>query len=224
LNSSKGFEEFIDLTHLLNSETQTFPVSWHRKVEFTPLGTMDTVGRNTTQVHIGTHSGTHIDAPSHFVSEGLTIDQIVVSRFIGEFDYINLRKSKPRTAIPVQDIMDAYPDPSSEKILILDLGWGSNFGSVNYYSDQPYLSVPASEYLLSLKPRLLGYDVAMPDNPTEGFGNDCDSPVHKMFLSQGIPLLENLKIEYPIDHLKYLVALPLKLDSLDGSPVRCVAF
>jgi arylformamidase len=64
----------------------------------------------------------------------------------------------------------------------------------------------------------------MPDNPLEGFGSDCDSPVHKIFLSEGIPLLENLRIENPIDHLSTLVALPLKLEGLDGSPVRCVVF
>ena len=223
-SSLKEFEEYSDLTHLLNPDIQTFPVSWHRKVEFTPLGTMDTVGRNTTQVHIGTHSGTHIDAPSHFISGGLTIDKVVASKFFGEFDYINLRASQPRTAVSIEELQRTYPRPKPDRILILDFGWGMNFGSSNYYSDQPYLSPLASEYLLSLKPKLLGYDVAMPDNPKEGYGSDCDSPLHKLFLSNGIPLLENLKIDEPIDHLKHLVALPLKLEDLDGSPVRCVAF
>lgn len=223
MNSLKDFNQIVDLTHLLNPEIQTFPVHWHRKLEFEVLGTIETVGRNTTQIHIGSHTGTHIDAPSHFIGSGDTVDNILLSRFAGEFQYFNLRKSNPREAISVEDLMESCQNPKSGIIFILDFGWSSNFGSTNYYSEQPYLSTAASEYLLSLRPKMLGYDVAMPDNPAEGFGSDCDSPVHKLFLSEGIPLLENLRIENPIDHLATLIAFPLKLEGLDGSPVRCLA-
>ena len=207
MSSFKDYERVIDLSHVLNSKTQTFPAPWHRNVEFTALGTMETVGRNTTQIHIGTHSGTHIDAPSHFLRDGKTVDQLILSRFVGEFDYINLRKSNPREAITLEVLKSAYPEPTTKRIIILDYGWSPQFGRPHYYADQPYLSYEASNYLLSLEPKMVGYDVAMPDNPLEGYGNDCDSPVHKLFLSEGIPLLENLRIDKPIEHLKMLVVV-----------------
>jgi kynurenine formamidase len=213
----------VDLTHLLNPDTQTFPVPWHKKIEFSALGTIDTVGRNTTHVHIGSHSGTHIDAPSHFIPNGETIEQIVLEKCVGEFTYFNLRKTNPKEAISVDILKNTVPELKKGKILILDFAWSSNFGEPHYYSHQPFLSYEASEYLLSSDPKMIGYDVAMPDNPLEGFGNTCDSPVHKLFLSHGIPLLENLKIEKPIDEFRTLIALPLRFEGLDGSPVRCIA-
>ena len=202
---------------------KTFPVTWHKRVEFESLGTIDSVGRNTSHVHIGTHSGTHIDAPSHFIQGGSSISDFDCSQFVGEAAYINLRMVHNQQEVAEHYLAGVLNSEELGKILVLDFGWSKNYSNDNYYSDQPFLSQGACEFLLSLKPKMIAYDVAMPDNPKNGYGADCDSPMHKLFLGQNVPLLENLRIVEPLPPKFFLSALPLNLEKLDGSPTRCVA-
>ncbi len=212
----------IDLTHKIHEGIQVFPKPWHKSVHFETLGEILKVGRNTTQLHLGTHTGTHIDAPSHFIQNGAPIDEIELDRFIGEAQLIDLSHLEKQHPVSINDIENFLKPLKRNSIIIFKFGWGSKFGSSNYYSDQPYFLSETAEFILEYKPRLIGYDLAMPDNPKEGFGSECDSPIHKIFLSKGIPLLENLQLSKLEADKFYIIALPLNLENLDGSPVRCV--
>ena len=224
MNSFKESSIFFDLSHELSPETSTFPVAWHKKVEFEKLGTLEAVGRRTTHIHIGTHSGTHIDAPSHFISDGLTIDKLNLDIFLGDAFVYNLQRTEPCQEVSTNELSTLELSDVEDKILIFNFGWASNFGNHDYYSKQPYLSNSACEYILSLKPRMIGYDLAMPDNPLNNQASNCDSPAHKLFLNQGIPLLENLNLPIDLPNEIYMSCTPLKLKDLDGSPVRCVGW
>lgn len=224
MNSFKESPNIFDLTHDLSPMTQTFPVHWHKPVSFETLGTIEKVGRRTTQIHLGTHSGTHVDAPSHFLMEGLTIDQVHLSCFMGSAVYVDLRHIKELEIVEARYLKQIVTAEWNNKVLIFDFGWSKNFGKDNYFANQPYFSLEACQFLLTLTPKAIGYDTAMPDNPADGYGSECDSPAHKLFLSSGIPLLENLKISSQLPVYFEIAFFPLKLTSLDGSPVRCVGW
>ena len=66
-------KKIIDLTMSLKEGMQTFPTHWHPFVEITQLGRHGIENRETRKLILGTHTGTHIDAPSHFISDGDTI-------------------------------------------------------------------------------------------------------------------------------------------------------
>ena len=224
MNSFRENSTFFDLSHEVSPDISTFPVAWHKKVEFEKLGTLESVGRRTTHLHIGTHSGTHIDAPSHFISDGLTIDKLNLNKFLGAAFVYNLQKTAPCQEVKTNELLDLKVSDVEDKILIFNFGWASNFGNQDYYSKQPYFSDNACEYILSLKPKMIGYDLAMPDSPLNNQASNCDSPAHKLFLKEGIPLLENLKLPTDLPNEIYVSCTPLKLRNLDGSPVRCVGW
>ena len=224
MNSFRENNTFFDLSHEVSPDTSTFPVAWHKKVEFEELGTLESVGRRTTHLHIGTHSGTHIDAPSHFIIDGLTIDMLNLNKFLGAAFVYNLQNTAPGQEVNANELLSLKVSNVENKILIFNFGWGSNFGNNDYYSKQPYFSKSACEYIVSLKPKMIGYDLAMPDSPLNNQASNCDSPAHKLFLKKGIPLLENLKLPTDLPNEIYVSCVPLKLRNLDGSPVRCVGW
>lgn len=227
MNSYSGGEIF-DFTHEISDKMTIFPRPWHQKTELTPLGTLEDVGRRSSQISIGTHSGTHIDAPSHFIKDGKNIDEMSLNRFVGSGYVLDLTQSTPATEISLENIhfcISKLNFSLAGNGIFFNFGFGRYFNSPDiYYKDQPWISQDAADYLASLSPSLLGYDIAMLDNPSEGFGCDPDSPIHKIFLSQSIPLVENAIFPLQFSgHINYSVT-PLKLKGLDGSPVRFVGW
>jgi len=224
LNFLEDITKIVNLTHNIHEGIQIFPKPWHKRVIFEKIGRIQKVGRNTTQLHIGTHTGTHIDAPSHFIQDGKSISQIELARFIGNAYLINLTHLQEKHAVSIGDVESSLKSVPLNSIIIFKFGWGLNFGLPNYYSNQPYFLPETARYILGFKPKLIGYDLAMPDNPMEGLESKYDSQIHKIFLSNDVPLLENLYLQ-DLDTRRFnIVALPLNLEGLDGSPVRCIGF
>jgi arylformamidase len=222
LNYLEDITKVVNLTHSIHEGIQIFPKPWHKRVIFETLGRIQKVGRNTTQLHLGTHTGTHIDAPSHFIQDGKTISEIELTKFVGTAYLIDLTHLQEKHPVSIKDVESSLKSVPFNSILIFKFGWGSNFGLFNYYSHQPYFLPETAEYILGFKPKLIGYDLAMPDNPVEGFESNCDSQIHKIFLSKDVPLLENLYLNEIHARKFNIVALPLNLEGLDGSPVRCI--
>ena len=219
-----SFQEkrIIELNYEIKPEMQTFNAEWHKKVTFESLGKIDNVGRRTTQIHIGSHSGTHIDAPSHFNLHGKTISEYSAGRFIGSCSFIDLSDSKPFQIINKSRLIRAVGNRDLFTRIILYFDWSKYYGSTEFFNNQPYLDISAAEYLIDKGVKLLGYDLPMPDNPKNGKDSECDSPIHKIFLSNDVLLLEYMNIPSVLPDEITLIALPLRFYLLDGSPVRCI--
>jgi kynurenine formamidase len=108
--------------------------------------------------------------------------------------------------------------------LIMRFDWSDRWGNLAYYSDHPYISDEAAQWLVDRGVRLLAMDTPMPDNPKNGRGTDNDSPVHKILLGDGMILVEYLCNLRELSRREVeLIVLPLKLEKGDGCPVRAVA-
>src|SRR5689334_103671 len=83
--------EVLDLTHDIHEGMLTFSAYWHPTVSIKQLGRIPSEGRETREARLGTHTGTHVDAPLHFVPNGMSIDQIPLSRLIGPVTIIDCR-------------------------------------------------------------------------------------------------------------------------------------
>lgn len=212
----------VDLTHSIYPGMQTFGAPWHKSVAFETLGTIESVGRRTTHVHIGTHSGTHIDAPSHFVAEGKSIEKLNLDLFNGLARKIDLSHCKEGEAVSVEALKRACGDEPPGTRTVLSYGWSHMYGSSNFYTSSPFLSEGAANWILDSNVKFLGYDTPMPDSPVNGFASDCDSPMHKLFLQAEVPLLEYMNNLELLPKTFFLSANPLPMLDLDGSPVRCV--
>jgi arylformamidase len=203
----------------------TFPQPWHRETIIETLGTISSFGRRTSYISIGTHSGTHVDAPSHFIVDGISVDKIDLSRFFGNAQVFDLRNFSTSHEISKSELKALLTGHQSGTSIFLNFGWGFNFNNPKkYYKKQSWITEEAAEYLVTLNPPILAYDLAMLDNPLNGHGCSLDSPIHKILLSNGIPLIENALFPKCLPgHLRYSV-FPLKLEGLDGSPVRFIGW
>jgi arylformamidase len=214
--------KIIDISFLIHEGMTTYPVHWHPLVEITQLGRFGIEDRETRKLVIGTHTGTHCDAPRHFVPGGRTVDELPLEIFIGKARVLNFSAIAPSTELGPEDFERLLGDTKAER-LILRFDWDKHWGTLNYYNDHPYISDEAAHWLVDRGVRLLAMDTPQVDNSKNGRGSGNDSPVHKIMLGAGVVFVEyccNLKAisQQVVD----LVVLPLKLKEGDGAPVRAV--
>ncbi len=209
----------IDLSLTLDSQCQTCGVPWHTTVEVKRMGTIDEVGRNTSRFVLGSHSATHMDAPSHFFEGMNDIDQLDPARCIGEVTCVDMRHKKAKDVVTLADVKDI---PVSERMLFA-FGWDQWWKTPNYYVDTPYFEKEAIEYLLEQGMRFMAMDTPSPDT-TSSIGKKDDSPMHKLLLSNEVIIVEYLCNTSEIDFAKKheIIALPLKIKGADGCPARVV--
>lgn len=219
----KTNRKIVDLTMPLKEGMQTFPTHYHPLVEITQLGRHGIENRETRKLILGTHTGTHIDAPRHFIPEGITVDQIPLDQLVGQASVLDFTGFGAGMELNENDLKQALGNRSAERVL-MRFDWERNLGTMSYYNDSPFLSESAAEWLVEHGCRLLGMDTPMPDNPKNGFNCPIDSPNHKILLGNEVILVEymvNLKALYkPVVEL---VVAPLKVHDGDGAPVRAFA-
>ena len=216
-------KKIIDLTMCLEEGMQTFPTHWHPFVEITQLGRHGIENRETRKLVLGTHTGTHIDAPRHFIPGGITVDQLPLEQLVGSASVVDLTRFGAGMEVAVDDLAKALGDCSAERVL-MRFDWDRYLGTMTYYNDSPYLSEGAAQWLVDNGCRLLGMDTAMPDNPKNGRHGLKDSPNHKILLGNGVILLEYMVNLSALDKpVVELVVAPLKVRDGDGAPVRAFA-
>ena len=209
----------IDLTLTISQSIPTFPGS--PKTQFIPWSTLKDDGYNLELLFLSSHTGTHLDAPYHFVKNGAKIHQIPLDRLLGNAILIKIKKGKNQ-AITKNDLVlferknGNIPNHSS---IIFHTEWQKNLNSDFYFINNPGLSESAATYLVSKKINLVGID-----SPSIDLGKDKTFSVHKILAKNNILIVENLSNLNKISSKQFdFVILPLKLKDATGSPVRAIA-
>ena len=213
----------VDLTYNIEEGMTTFNAPWHPPVSITQLGRHGFEGRETRKVAFGTHTGTHIDAPLHFINGGKSIEKIPLDKLIGEVtivDFSHLRDNEAVTKKMLRDI-------TITKRMLFKFGWGKCWNTKKFYQDYPFFSKEAAEYLVSQNVELIAMDTPSPDDSRinlreDVLGGDKDSPIHKIFLSNEVTLVEYVaNLDKVNDYNGWnIIALPLRIKGADGSPAR----
>jgi kynurenine formamidase len=207
----------------LREGIMTFPVHWHPVVEITQLGRFHVEGRETRKIALGTHTGTHVDAPRHFIRGGQTIEHTDLDLYYGPARLIDFTDLPNKTEIS-KDMLVERVGKDFPPRLVLRYDWDQRLDSLAYYYDHPFLSEEACEWTVTNGIRLVGFDAPMPDNPLNGRGAKKDSPNHAILLGAGVAILEYLVNLSQIPVADFILsALPLKIEEGDGAPVRAVA-
>jgi kynurenine formamidase len=161
------------------------------------------------------------------MKDGITIDELSLEKTVGKAILIDLRKfSTPRRGFTIDQVRQSVGKKEiKEKIVILHSGWiKEKWGKPELYSENPFLTQEAADWLVSQKIKAIGVDFAI-DNPDQSlFPLEEKFPIHRTFLKNGIPHIENLSNLERIDRDEFLlVALPLKLFQCNGAPGRAIA-
>lgn len=166
----------------------------------------------SSEITIGSHAGTHVDAPRHVFKKGATVDQLPVKNLIGECRVLDMTHAKK--CVTVQDLQKARIK-SGERILVKTKN--SQRGFKIFRNDYIYLDGAAAEFLAAKKIKLFGIDYLS----IKQKGSDDHRP-HTALLAKKIPIFEGLDLS-KIKPGKYtFIGLPLRLKDLDGSPARAI--
>lgn len=211
----------VDLSRRVCEDTQVFPGD--PRPHFEPASTIASDGVNVLSLHLGSHSGTHVDAPYHFVEDGARIDEIDPALFIGPATIMDVRGKEPREHITVEDLRP-YEDRLSEGVIaVVWTGWDEHYGTLRYY-DHPFLDRRAAQLILDSGARTVAIDALNVDETVLEGPHPEDYPVHHLICGAGGVIAENLTDVGAVDFPDPLFSLlPVKLAGSDGAPVRAVA-
>ena len=212
--------KIIDLTLTISNKIPTFPGS--PQPNFIPWEKIKDDGYNLELLFLSSHTGTHLDAPYHFLEKGSKIHEISLKKLVSNAVLIKSRKKRNETITKtdIQKFEKKHGKIESFSSVVFWTGWQRNLQKDNYFTKNPGFSVSAANYLASKKIGLVGID-----SPSIDLGTDFKFPVHHIFAKKGMLIVENLANLEKIKSSKFhLVVLPLKLKGATGSPVRAIAF
>ena len=167
---------------------------------------------NLSAIKMGLHTGTHIDAPLHFIDEGNHIGGLDLSRFIGKAYVFEVRS---KDCVSKKDIID-FPIPESGIVLFKTLNSEEPIEKP-FNKEFIYLDISAAQYLVEKKVKTIGIDYLS----IEKFNNP-GFPIHKLLLSNNIGIIEGLYLKDVSPGSYFLSCLPLKLENVEGSPARAI--
>ena len=211
--------EPLDLTLTISTKLPSFPGS--PSPQFILWAKNRTDGYNLELLFLSSHTGTHLDAPFHFVNNALKIDKIPLNRLICDAVLIKIKKSSNQsiTKNDIKKFEKKYGRISLNSTVIFSTGWYKNLLKKYYFEKNPGLSKDATKYLCSRRINMVGID-----SPNIDLGKDVSFTAHHLLLKKNILILENLCNLEKIQRTKFqLVVLPLKLKGATGSPVRAIA-
>lgn len=186
-----------------------------------PAKQLETDGWNATTLSLYSHSGTHMDAPCHFVPGGATLDQQLLDSCRGPARVIDLTPVKRSELITVDRFLSACSDVMPGERLLLRTDWHRQYPADDYRNALPRISHELAEWLVAKKVALVAVE---PPSVADVNNMEELTKVHRTLFEGGVVIVEGL---CDLDQLACeqveFIALPLPITGGDGSPVRAIA-
>jgi kynurenine formamidase len=212
----------VDLSHPLDDDTPVYPGD--PVARFEPATTIAEHGYNVLHVRMGSQTGTHVDAPFHFLEDGARIDELPLELFLAPALVADVRGKAPHTPINWADLAPVAPRLAPGRMLLLHTGWDAHWGTDRYF-DHPFLDGDAAERVVAAGVRTIGLDALSLDETVLGGEPAGGFAAHFAVLGAGGVIVENLTNLAAVRSVDPVVSvLPLRLAGADGAPVRAVAF
>jgi kynurenine formamidase len=212
--------QIVDLSVPLSESTQIYPGDPEPRIA--PAATVDADGFNLLSLHLGSQTGTHVDAPYHVDAHGARVDELDLSLFAGPGRVVDVTGLAPRSRITWETIAPTAEDLGPGVIALLHTGWADRYGTPAYF-DHPFLDADACRRLLDRGVRTFLLDCPSIDETSDAAHPGEGLPVHHLIAEAGGVIGENLRGFERIDFAPFVACLPLRLTGADGSPVRAVA-
>jgi kynurenine formamidase len=216
----------VDLTIPWGPEVE--PVPGHPRIYHVPIHHHELHGLSTAYATFSVHTGTHIDAPYHFIRDGLTMDQVPLEWLNGPAVLVDLREAaRPGRPFDLGTLRRAAGDPSGlrGRRVVLWSGWAQEkWADPAFYRDNPYLSNEAAQWLVDVGARAVAVDFAVDGGPPKPAGQPR-YPVHLITLGANVCLIENLINLHEIGRREFtLLAMPVPIKGGNGGPARVAAW
>lgn len=216
----KDNEEWTDLSVDIYPEMD--------KMEFLPCPSIERLSEQgdtslqVSEISFATHIGTHCDAAAHAITNGDTVEEYPLDRWIGTAAIIHV-DVEPKSAIDTKDVSTAEDRFDEVDAIIVHTGWEDKLGTTEFY-DHPYFTDELAKWFVEQDIEWVGMDFLTPDMPPDLRPDEFTYPVHTTLLGNDILIVENLtNISTLSADVVEVAALPIKLRNADGAPMRVAA-
>jgi arylformamidase len=212
--------EWIDLTQTLSEDSPTLP-PLHPDVEYEDFATLAEDDYNSTILHVETHCGTHMDAPTHFLSKDShrTIEEITVDEMITEAVICDFTDKAPNEGVSRTELAEQAEqyDLSAGEYLIWDCGMAPA-DTDRYLRNFVYPKKGAAEYMVDQEIACFAIDALSADKPGATLE---EHHVHYTLLPEDILIIEGVANLDSVAPGRYdVICTPIPYANRDGSQVR----
>jgi arylformamidase len=211
MDTSGSWPEILDISLPITPGMPIWPGDPAPTLEL--VTTLECHGVQVSRLVLSTHTGTHLDAPRHFISGGRTLDQLDLASLVGGCRIIEVANAEGQLA---RADLQRFDLPPGARVLLKTRNSSRPAGE-EFSPDFVALEPSAADYLCEHKVRLVGIDGPSID----AWGRD-DFPCHKRLLGADILILENLVLRHITPGIYGLMVAPLNLVGADGCPVRAL--
>jgi kynurenine formamidase len=220
--------DVVDLSHPLEELMPIFPLLSKFYHELW-LSISHGDPANAYQIVMNEHTGTHVDAPAHYVDPGHPnskwVDEVPIEQWMGRAAIIDCRDVAPRlTATPkkIKEWESEHGKLRPGDIVVFDFGWAAKWrkrpDDVEFQRGWPGVGLENAELLIERQVKAIGVDTFSPDAQ-----QSSGDPFHNRVLPEGICIIECLANLDRLPPVCYLQVLPLKIKGGSGSPGRAIA-
>jgi arylformamidase len=167
---------------------------------------------NVSRLILGTHSGTHVDAPRHFFEQGTGVDHLSLDLLVGRARVVAMTR---RGGIGEPDLAEA--GLREDIRVLLKTPNSALWNSDRFHEDYTYLTEAGARYLVQQGVKVVGIDYLS----VEQF-KKAGAPAHHTLLSQGVVIIEGLNLAEADPGMYEMYCLPLRIAGADGAPARVV--
>lgn len=177
------------------------------------LKSVEQDGYEIHRLSLGNHTGTHVDAPAHFIQAGATITELPLDILNGQARVVEIQNKEKIGLTEVQNLkLD-----NDFRILLKTRNSSLWKTKKRFQKNYVYLTLDAAKYLAENDIKLIGFDYLS----LEKFG-DSEHPVHRYLLGNQVIILEGLNLSEVEEGEYEMCCLPLKLAGMDGAPARVI--
>ena len=168
---------------------------------------------NLSRISFGSHTGTHVDAPYHFLEKGKKLDEIDLGVFMGKTWVFEI---DVKNKINIKDI-NKLNLKGKERVLFKTENSKIWKKRKKFFKEFIYVTDKAANFIAEAGVKLFGIDYLS----VEGFGIE-NAPAHHILLKKGVVLLEGIDLSKVSQGEYELICLPLKIKGADGAPARVI--
>jgi arylformamidase len=203
--------EFYDIS--LNIEEGMLSFPGDTVPEFNKIKEIDNDNYNLSNMMVSVHVGTHVDAPSHFIKNGKTINELSPERFLGDVQVVEIKDDKEISKEELEKV-EFY----SDKILFKTQN-SNMISDKDFNNDFVYLNHEGAKYLIESGINFIGIDyLTIESIDTQEF------TVHKLLLKNNVIVLEGINLKEIKPGNYKMIAPPLKIKGAEASPVRALLY
>lgn len=183
-------------------------------VAFDEVKNFNRDGVRETNIHLSSHTGTHVDAPSHFLHEGKTIDELSLSKVIGDCVVLDMTTCAERIT---RDCLMAHDHQIVEGSIVLLRTTNSDVSPTDKFSPHfVYLEASGALYLAEKKVKAVGIDYLGIEHSQPGH------PTHEALMHADVTIIEGLRLGHVQPDNYLFVCLPLYTIGLEAAPARAI--